>query len=77
MPTIAGVSSQLKASTLGNYLQPVYESVQKAPFFQYSWDQYLGPTIAIPMLDNLSKVFELRETPSQYAAVMNKFQTGS
>ena len=43
VPTIAGVSSQLKASTLGNYLQPVYESVQKAPFFQYSWDQDLGP----------------------------------
>ncbi len=77
VPTIAGVSSQLKASTLGNYLQPVYESVQKAPFFQYSWDQDLGPTIAIPMLDNLSKVFELSETPSQFAAVMNKFQTGS
>jgi raffinose/stachyose/melibiose transport system substrate-binding protein len=71
------VSPQLKASTLGSYLQPVYQSVEKAPYFQYSWDQYLGPTIAIPMLDNLSKVFELSETPSQFAAVMNKYQAGS
>jgi raffinose/stachyose/melibiose transport system substrate-binding protein len=77
VPTIAGVSPQLKASTLGSYLQPVYQSVEKAPYFQYSWDQYLGPTIAIPMLDNLSKVFELSETPSQFAAVMNKYQAGS
>lgn len=74
VPTIAGVTSFVKASNLGNYLLPVYDAVQKAPYFQYSWDQYLGPTVAIPMLDNLSDVFNLTETPAQYAAVMNKYK---
>ena len=77
VPTIAGLSGAIKAAPLGNYMQPVYQSVANAPFFQYSWDQYLGPTIAIPMLDNLSKVFELSETPAQFATTMNKYQLGS
>lgn len=77
VPTIAGVTSFFKASNLGNYLLPIYQAVQKAPYFQYSWDQYLGPTVAIPMLDNLSDVFNLTETPAKYAAIMNKYKVSS
>ncbi len=59
---------------LKQYLTPIYNAVLKAPYFQYSWDQALGSTKAQPMLDNLAKVFELLETPKQFAAVMNKLQ---
>ena len=76
VPVTSGASADFSGD-LVSYDTQIYTDVQNAPNFQYSWDQYLGPTIAIPMLDNLSKVFELSETPSQFAAVMNKFQTGS
>ena len=59
---------------LKQYLVPIYNAVLKAPYFQYSWDQALGATKAQPMLDNLAKVFELLETPQQFAAAMNKLQ---
>jgi raffinose/stachyose/melibiose transport system substrate-binding protein len=59
---------------LKQYLVPIYNAVLKAPYFQYSWDQALGATKAQPMLDNLAKVFDLLQTPQQFAAVMNKLQ---
>jgi raffinose/stachyose/melibiose transport system substrate-binding protein len=74
---ISGTSGLLSSSSLKQYLVPVYQAVVKAPYFQYSWDQALGPTKATPMLDNLSKVFELSETPAQFASAMNPYQTGS
>jgi raffinose/stachyose/melibiose transport system substrate-binding protein len=75
VPVIAGTSSLLGASSLSAYLQPVYTDVVNAPYFQYSWDQALGPTKATPMLDNLAKVFELTETPQAFAQAMNPYQT--
>ncbi len=74
---ISGTSGLLNTSSLKQYLVPVYNDVVKAPYFQYSWDQALGPVKATPMLDNLSKVFELSETPAQFASAMNGYQTGS
>ncbi len=74
---ISGTSGLLSTSSIKQYLVPVYNDVVKAPYFQYSWDQALGPTKATPMLDNLSKVFELTETPAQFASAMNPYQTGS
>jgi raffinose/stachyose/melibiose transport system substrate-binding protein len=75
VPVISGTSSLLASSSLGTYLQPVYQDVVNAPYFQYSWDQALGPTKATPMLDNLANVFELTETPTAFAAAMNPYQT--
>jgi raffinose/stachyose/melibiose transport system substrate-binding protein len=75
VPVISGTSSLLAASSLGAYLKPVYADVVAAPYFQYSWDQALGPTKATPMLDNLANVFELTETPKAFAAAMNPYQT--
>jgi raffinose/stachyose/melibiose transport system substrate-binding protein len=75
VPVISGTSSLLTSSSLGTYLKPVYQDVVNAPYFQYSWDQALGPTKATPMLDNLANVFELTETPTQFAAAMNPYQT--
>jgi raffinose/stachyose/melibiose transport system substrate-binding protein len=74
---ISGTSGLLSSSSISQYLVPVYNSVVKAPYFQYSWDQALGLVKATPMLDNLSKVFELTETPAQFAAAMNPLQRGS
>jgi raffinose/stachyose/melibiose transport system substrate-binding protein len=59
---------------LKQYLLPVYNAVQKAPYFQYSWDQALGPVKSTPMLTNLEDVFNLTETPKQFATAMNKYQ---
>jgi raffinose/stachyose/melibiose transport system substrate-binding protein len=75
IPVIAGSASLLDASPLKNYLLPIYNSVVHAPYFQYSWDQALGPTKAVPMLANLAKVFELSETPHQFASIMNGYQS--
>ncbi len=77
VPVITGSAGLLRSTPLARYLVPVYEAVQNAPSFQYSWDQALGPTKATPMLDNLAKVFELTETPQQFARIMNSYQTGS
>ena len=77
VPVIAGTAGLLKSSNIADYLVPVYNAVVKAPYFQYSWDQALGPTKATPMLDNLSKVFELSETPAQFASIMNPYQVAS
>ncbi|MGC8627775.1 MAG: ABC transporter substrate-binding protein [Acidimicrobiales bacterium] len=74
VPVIAGSAGLLNASPLRQYLVPIYDAVQKAPYFQYSWDQALGPTKATPMLDNLTKVFDLLETPAQFAKIMNAYQ---
>jgi raffinose/stachyose/melibiose transport system substrate-binding protein len=59
---------------LKQYLIPIYDAVLKAPYFQYSWDQALGEPRAQTMLDNLTKVFDLLQTPKQFEAVMNKLQ---
>lgn len=75
IPVIAGSAGLLNASPLKNYLVRIYQSVVHAPYFQYSWDQALGPTKAVPMLANLAKVFELSETPKQFASIMNGYQT--
>jgi len=77
VPVIAGSAPYINASPLKRYLIPIYDAVEKAPYFQYSWDQALGPTKATPMLDNLTKVFDLLETPQQFASAMNAYQTGS
>jgi raffinose/stachyose/melibiose transport system substrate-binding protein len=75
VPVIAGTSNLLGSSSLSQYLKPVYQDVVSAPYFQYSWDQALGPTKATPMLDNLAKIFELTETPQAFAQAMNSYQT--
>jgi ABC-type glycerol-3-phosphate transport system substrate-binding protein len=77
VPLIAGSAGLLNSSPLKRYLVPVYNDVAKAPYFQYSWDQALGPVKATPMVTNLGKVFDLTETPAQFAKIMNAYQTGS
>lgn len=74
VPVIAGSAKLFASSPLKQYLVPIYNAVQKAPYFQYSWDQALGPVKSTPMTSNLQKVFGLTETPKQFAKIMNTYQ---
>jgi len=71
---ITGTTSDLNVPPLGKYLVPVYNDVLHAPYFQYSWDQSLGNPRETPMINNLWKIFQLTETPAQFAAAMNPYQ---
>ncbi len=72
VPVIKGSGALLGKAKLAKYLVPEYNAVFHAPHFQYSWDQALGSTRATPMLTNLSKVFELTETPQQFVSILDK-----
>ena len=74
VPVIAGSESLFASSPLKQYLVPIYDAVQKAPYFQYSWDKALGATRATPLYTNLENVFDLTETPAQFAKAMNAYQ---
>ncbi|MHB1497985.1 MAG: extracellular solute-binding protein [Acidimicrobiales bacterium] len=73
VPVIAGSSKLFASSPLKQYLVPIYNAVQHAPYFQYSWDQALGPKESTPLYSNLQKVFGLTETPQQFAKTMNTY----
>ena len=74
VPVIAGSEKLFASSPLKAYQVPIYNAVQKAPYFQYSWDQALGPIKSTPMITNLQKVFGLTETPQQFVKIMNAYQ---
>ncbi len=74
VPVIAGSASLLNSSPLKEYLLPVYNAVQKAPYFQYSWDKALGCHEGDADVTNLQNVFDLTETPKQFAKAMNAYQ---
>ncbi|MHB1783218.1 MAG: type 2 periplasmic-binding domain-containing protein, partial [Acidimicrobiales bacterium] len=77
VPVLKGSGALLGKTSLSHYLVPIYDSVVKAPSFQYSWDQALGSQRAQPMLTNLSKVFELTETPQQFVSTLESSSTGA
>jgi len=70
VPAVSGASS-LFTGNLAEFDTTIYNSVQSAPNFQYSWDQALPPAQATPMLSNLQQIFNLKETPAQFVAAMN------
>jgi raffinose/stachyose/melibiose transport system substrate-binding protein len=76
VPVTKGAAPLFAGQQLASYDQTIYSSVQKAPSFQYSWDQSLSPAEATSMLTNLAQVFELSQTPQKFASVMNH-QLGS
>jgi raffinose/stachyose/melibiose transport system substrate-binding protein len=70
VPAVSGASSMFTGST-ASFDTTIYNSVQSAPNFQYSWDQALPPAEATPMLSNLQQIFNLKESPAQFVAAMN------
>jgi raffinose/stachyose/melibiose transport system substrate-binding protein len=77
VPVIKGATGLFAGQQLASYDQTIYSSVEKAPSFQYSWDQAVAPQQATPMLANLAQVFELTMTPQKFAATMDSAPTGA
>jgi raffinose/stachyose/melibiose transport system substrate-binding protein len=65
-PLFAGAGQPLES-----YDTTIYNSVENAPSFQYSWDQAMTPQVANAMLTDLSQVFELSQTPQKFESLLN------
>jgi raffinose/stachyose/melibiose transport system substrate-binding protein len=70
VPVISGASSDFSGS-LASYDTEIYNNVQDAPNFQYSWDQAMTPGVSAAMLTNLSGIFNMSMKPSAFVAAMN------
>lgn len=77
VPVIKGASGFFSGQQLASYDQTIYSSVGQAPSFQYSWDQALSPAEATTLLTNLAQVFELSQSPQQFASTMDSQQGAS
>jgi raffinose/stachyose/melibiose transport system substrate-binding protein len=77
VPVIKGATDLFAGQQLSSYDQTIYNSVQQAPSFQYSWDQAVPPQEATPMLADLAQVFELSMTPQKFAATMDSLPSGA
>jgi raffinose/stachyose/melibiose transport system substrate-binding protein len=71
VPVTKGASALFPGQSLASFDISIYNSVQSAPSFQYSWDQAMTPDVATVMLTNLAQVFELTETPQKFESVLN------
>jgi raffinose/stachyose/melibiose transport system substrate-binding protein len=71
VPVTSGATSLFAGQDLQSYDTTIYNSVQTAPSFQYSWDQAMTPKVANVLLTNLAQVFALTMTPQQFASQMN------
>jgi raffinose/stachyose/melibiose transport system substrate-binding protein len=72
VPVINGASPLFNGQQLASFDKTIYNSVQHAPSFQYSWDQALPSTAeADTMLTDLSNVFTLTMTPQAFASTMD------
>jgi raffinose/stachyose/melibiose transport system substrate-binding protein len=74
VPVTSGASSDFSGN-LSSYDTTIYNDVQKAPNFQYSWDQAMTPGVSAEMLTDLSKIFDLSETPAQMVSDLNAAAT--
>lgn len=72
VPVTSGASGLFSGQDLATYDNTIYSDVQKAPSFQYSWDQALTPAPSAALLTNLAQVFEQTMTPQAFASAMNK-----
>lgn len=70
VPVTSGASSDFSGN-LSTYDTTIYNDVQKAPNFQYSWDQAMTPGVSAEMLTDLSKIFDLSQTPAQMVSDLN------
>jgi raffinose/stachyose/melibiose transport system substrate-binding protein len=70
VPVTSGAASDFSGN-LASFDTTIYNDVQKAPSFQYSWDQATTPGVSAEMLTDLSKIFDLSETPAQMVSDLN------
>lgn len=71
VPVTTGAAPLFAGQQLQSYDTVIYNAVQTAPSFQYSWDQALTPKPAAALLTNLAQVFELTMSPQAFASAMN------
>jgi raffinose/stachyose/melibiose transport system substrate-binding protein len=71
VPVTKGAAPLFAGQPLASYDTTIYNSVEQAPSFQYSWDQAMTPQVANVMLANLAQVFELTETPAKFESLLN------
>jgi raffinose/stachyose/melibiose transport system substrate-binding protein len=71
VPVTKGASGLFAGQSIAAFDTNIYDSVLKAPSFQYSWDQAMTPKVATVMLTNLAQVFELTETPQKFESILN------
>jgi raffinose/stachyose/melibiose transport system substrate-binding protein len=71
VPVTKGASPLFTGQSLASYDTTIYNSVQTAPSFQYSWDQAMTPQVATVMLTDLAQVFELSQTPQKFESALN------
>jgi raffinose/stachyose/melibiose transport system substrate-binding protein len=78
VPVTKGASPLFAGQSLEQFDTTIYNSVQSAPSFQYSWDQAMTAGVSNSMLTNLAQVFELTETPAKFESLLNaQAATGS
>jgi raffinose/stachyose/melibiose transport system substrate-binding protein len=71
VPVTKGAGSLFAGQDLASYDTSIYNSVQKAPSFQYSWDQAMTPKVANVLLTNLAQVFALTQTPGKFSSTLS------
>ena len=71
VPVTSGAVPLFSGQQLQSYDTSIYNSVQTAPSFQYSWDQAMTPKVANILLSNLAQVFDLTQTPAQFSSALN------
>jgi raffinose/stachyose/melibiose transport system substrate-binding protein len=71
VPVTKGAAPLFGGQSLASFDTTIYNSVESAPSFQYSWDQAMTPNGANVMLTNLAEVFELTETPTKFESTLN------
>ena len=74
VPVTSGAASDFTGN-MASFDTTIYNDVQKAPNFQYSWDQATTPGVSAEMLTDLSKIFDLSETPAQMVSDLNSAAT--
>ena len=72
VPVTSGASADFSGD-LASYETQIYTDVQKAPNFQYSWDQATTPGVSAEMLTDLSKLFDLSMTPAAMESDLNSY----
>lgn len=72
VPVTSGSSADFSGS-LASFDTTIYNDVQKAPSFQYSWDQATTPGVSAEMLTDLSKLFDLSITPAAMESDLNSY----
>jgi raffinose/stachyose/melibiose transport system substrate-binding protein len=70
VPVISGAASDF-SGTMASYDTQIYNNVQDAPNFQYSWDQAMTPGVSADMLTDLTGIFNMTMTPAQFITAMN------